>query len=193
MATPSGNKLKRVVWISVLLIGLLPALLSAQNTWRAYDFFNLVGGLNDAFDPTAIAPNEASTLQNVVFTTGGTISKRSGFNRINTAVACGSGASIGLFMYKQADGDRFLLSVCPTNDTILKMDYGAGVAGPDGTWDAITGSLSFNVGNDHQADYATAQDTLVIEDGLTTTAPYKWSGSGNAEALGGSPPNASMV
>ena len=165
---------------------------SAQmGSWRAYEFFQLVGGINDTSDPTSIAPNEASDLQNVTLSTSGGIEKRAGFARINASAACGGGAFTGLFQYKQADGDRFLLGLC-TNDTVVKMDYGAGTAGPDGTWDNITGSLSFAIGQDDLSDFATVQDVAVIEDGLRTTDPYTYNGSGDASTLSNAP-NASMV
>ena len=164
---------------------------SAQANWVSIDFFGLTGGLANGLDPTALKPNEASDLQNVVFSTSGGVQKRNGFARINASAACGSQAFTGLFMYKQADGDRFLVAVC-ANDTVVKMDYGGGSSGPDGTWDDITGSLSFAVGNNEQADFATVQDVLVIEDGLNTTDPYTYTGTGNAAILTAAP-NSTMV
>ncbi|KKM24614.1 hypothetical protein LCGC14_1603350 [marine sediment metagenome] len=71
------------------------------------------------------------------------------------------------------------------------MEYNAN--GPDGTWDDITGDIAFAATQNSIATFAVGEDTLIIEDGITTTAPYKWTGTGNAEALGGSPPQASMV
>ena len=160
--------------------------------WQAKTFGNFTGGLNDTSDSTVLTDQEASNLQNVVFTTSGAITKRSGFTRINNGPTCGTTAPTALTMYKQADGDRWLVAVCG-NDTLQKMDYGGGSAGPDGVWDAITGALSFDVNVNLPGDFATAQDILVIEDGLDTTAPYEWAGTGNADGLDGSPPNATMV
>lgn len=181
-------------WLRALVVvGLLASVpASAQlGQWRAYDFFNLTGGLNDAADPTAIALTEASDLQNVLLSTSGGIEKRSGFSQINSSASCGGSAFTGLTFYRQADGDRFLVGVC-TNDTIQKMDYGSGTSGPDGTWDAITGSVSLTVNADDLADFATVQDVLVIEDGIRTTDPITWTGTGNASVLTAAP-NASMV
>ena len=168
---------------------------SAQFPWQSFEFFNLSGGVNDSFDPTAIENNEASDLQNVVFTTGGAIKKREGSSRINsTAAPSASAVTTGGHFYKLSDGTRYLVRlVNDTTDLIQKMDYGAGTTGPDGTWDDITGATGIAVGNDHQGDFAQAFDTLVIEDGVNTTAPYKWTGTGNAAVLGGSPPEATMV
>ena len=187
-----------VLGMFLLIPLLVGALADAQiSSWKPYLFLNNVGGLNDAFDPTAIADTEAADLQNVIFSTGGAIVKRSGFVRLNTVEVGGSGtaAFTGLFMYKQADGDRFLVSTVSdgATDRIYAMDYGAGTSGPDGTWDNITGGLSLTFGTDDLADFAAAQDIVVIEDGVNTTAPYRWDGTGNAIALAGSPPTSRFV
>lgn len=179
-------------WLLPLLLLLAwPVSAQTMGEWTAREYFDLTGGMNNTKDVTALDPTEASDLQNVVFSSSGGIEKRPGFARINSSAACASGAFTGLFQYKQADGDRFLLGIC-TNDTIVKMDYGAGTTGPDGTWDNITDSLSFAVGQDDLADFATVQDVAVIEDGLRTTDPYTWTGTGNATSLTAAP-NASMV
>ena len=164
--------------------------------WQAVEIFDFSPGLNDGGDPTSLQLGEASDLQNVVFTTSSAIQKREGFSRINsTANPSATAATIGGTMYRQSDGDRFLIRLVNDggSDRIQAMDYGAGTAGPDGTWDNITGSVTFSVGNDNQGDFSQAFDTLVIEDGVNTTAPFKWTGTGNAADLGGSPPNATMV
>lgn len=186
-----------------LLTGLLllsfvfvPPTVRADVPWQAFEFFKLSGGLNDSFDPTAIEPAEASDLQNVVFTTGGAIKKRDGFSRLNSSASpTSSGVTTGGHFYKLSSGTRYLVRLVndASGDLIQKMDYGAGTAGPDGTWDDITGATAIAVGNDSQGDFTQAFDTLIIEDGVNTTAPLKWTGSGNAAALGGSPPEATMV
>jgi len=187
----------RSSWTSVLLSLLLvtgggvPVFAQHPHQTPTYDFFNLTGGLNNSADPTSIKPTEASDLQNVVFDTSGGIEKRAGFARVNSSAACGSVAFTGLFMYRQADGDRFLVGLC-ANDTVVKMDYAGGASGPDGTWDAITGSLSFAIDQDDLADFATVQDVLVFTDGLGTSDPYTWMGSGNAAQLTAAP-NAAML
>ena len=175
--------------LSLILLGALPV--AAQQDWKVYEFFNLTGGLNNAADPTALKPSEASDLQNVVFDTSGGIAKRNGFARVNASAACGGDVFTGLFMYRQADGDRFLVGLC-ANDTVVKMDYAGGTTGPDGTWDDITGSLSFAIDQDDLADFATVQNVLVFTDGLGTNDPYTYSGTGDAALLTAAP-NASMV
>ena len=180
----------------LLLVGLRHADAQVSFPWQAVESFSFSAGLNDGSDPTALQLGEASDLQNVVFTTSSAIQKRGGFSRINSTADPGSSAvTIGGTMYRQSDGDRWLIRLVNNGgtDVIQKMEYGAGTTGPDETWDDITGVVSFIVGSDNQGDFAQAFDTLVIEDGVSTTAPFKWTGTGNAADLGGSPPNATMV
>lgn len=132
--------------------------------------------------------NEAADLQNVTLTTGGAIKTRGGFDNVNSSATV---TGTGLAFYKTVAGSKFIVGVFE-DDSIKKMDYGSG-SGPDGTWDDITGSLSFSVDQDDLSNFAVGEDTLIIEDGLNTTAPYKYTGTGNAADLGGSPPNATMV
>ena len=186
--------MRRFLLLSLLLLIGSPA--QADSPWQAHEFFQLSGGLNNGADPTAVADNEASDLDNVVFTTSGAIKKREGFSHLNSSASpTSAGVSTGGTMYRQSDGDRFLVRLVndSSGDLIQKMDYGVGTAGPDGTWDDITGATAIAVGTDNQGDFTQAFDTLVIEDGVNTTAPFKWTGSGNAAALGGSPPSATMV
>jgi len=159
--------------------------------WKPYPYFKLDGGLNDGFSDIDIADNEFTDVQNVVFTTSGNVKTRDGYSKVNTT-AVGSGATCtGITFFKLSSGTKYLVSIW-TDNKIYKMDYDAG-GGPDGTWDDITGSLSFTVTATDLASFAVAEDTLIIEDGVNTTAPYKWTGTGNAAALGGNPPNASFV
>lgn len=164
---------------------------SAEITWNRYEYFSNVGGLNNAFSPIAIEDNEASDLQNVIFTTGGNFKTRSGYAKLNSTTIGASVVCTGLKYYKPTSGTKYIIGIFD-DDKIRKMDYSAGGA-PDGTWDDITGSLSFSIDQNDLASFAIGEDILIIEDGLNTTAPYKWTGSGNATALGGSPPNATMV
>jgi len=162
----------------------------AEIRWLKQDFFNNVGGLNDSFSPIAIEDNEAADLQNVVFTTSGNWKTREGFAKLNSSTLGASVVTTGLKYYAQADGDKFLVGVFD-DDKIRKMDYSG--SGPDGTWDDITGALIFSAGQNNLATFAVGEDELLIEDGISTTAPYKWTGTGNAAALGGSPPSATLV
>jgi len=149
--------------------------------WTRFSYFSNSGGLNDAFSPITVGDNEASDLANVVFTTSGNWKTRPGYAKLNTTTLGASVVCTGLKYYKLVAGTKFLVGIFD-NDKIYKMDYSVG-GGPDGTWDDITGVLSFAIGQDNLASFTIGEDTLIIEDGLSTTPPYKWTGAGNAAAL----------
>ena len=167
----------------LLILGLAITPASAELNYRLYEFTKLTGGLNDSFNAVTLDASEASTLQNIIFPRqiNGAFGKRPGFTRLNSTALTGTPDCTGVFFFKLTDGTRYLVSVW-SDDTIRKMDYLAGT-GPDGTWDTITGSLSFAIGTDDHASFAVAENQLVIEDGLGTTAPYLWTGTGNATTL----------
>ncbi len=180
-------KKRIILFLSILLFTINSF---AAIKWLQYGYFQNDGGLNDAFSPIAIGDNEASDLQNVILSTYGSFKTRDGFDKLNSVTLGASVTCTGLKYYSPISGSKYLIGIFD-NDKIYKMDYG--VSGPDGTWDDITGVLSFVIGQNNLATFVIGQDTLIIEDGLNTTAPYKWTGSGNAAALGGSPPNATLV
>ena len=98
------------------LLGLLAVLLLAApvwaqvGNWRAFEFFGLTGGLNDTVDSTSIKPTEAVALQNIVFSTSGAITKRSGFTHLNTTTLRPGATATGVAFYKQASGNRYLVT-----------------------------------------------------------------------------------
>ena len=169
---------------------LLLAFLSIQFTakaevlWKEYQYFNNSGGLNNGVSPLQIEDSEASDLQNVVFTTGGNWKTRDGFDNINTSSLGSSVDFIGVKYYRQADGTEFLIGVAE-DDKVYKMDYSSG--DPDGTWDDITGALSFSAAQDDLADFAIGENTVFFTDGLGTNPVISWSGTGNAAAISGAP------
>ena len=162
----------------------------AEIKWVNAGFFDNSGGLNNGFAPTAIADNESPDLQNVVLSIYGSFATRDGYEKINSSTLGASVVCTGLKYYVPTSGTKYIISLF-NNDKIYKMDYG--VSGPDGTWDDITGALSFEIGQDNFSSFAIGEDVLIIEDGLNTTAPYQWSGSGNATALSAGAPNAAVV
>lgn len=95
-------------------------------TWDRYDFFSNAGGLNDTASPIVIGDNEASDLQNVVFTASGSFETRDGTDNINTSTIGASTSCTGLTFYKTVAGTRYLVEV-HSDDKIRKMDYAAGV------------------------------------------------------------------
>lgn len=162
----------------------------AEIEFKRIDIFDFKGGLNDGAADVNVEDNEASSLQNVVITTAGNIKTRDGSSLVSDTVGITTSCTGGVF-YEQTDGTKFLVSVWD-NDKIYKMDYATG-GGPDDPWDDITGSLTLTIGQNDLSSFALASGLVIIEDGVNTTAPYKYEGSGNARDLGGSPPNATMV
>lgn len=183
------RKLLRVLSLSIIIL-FTTSLSYGEIKWKHYDYFKNTGGLNNGFSPADIADNEASDLQNVVFTIGGNWKTRSGYEKLNSTAVGANVICTGLSYYTKVNGSKYLVALFD-NDTIQKMDYSVG-GGPDGTWDDITGTLTFSITGNNLASMATAIDTLVIEDGLNTTPPYKYTGTGNCALLGGSPANATM-
>ena len=166
-----------------LILGLLfaqPA--ESALTWQLVEVDKLTGGLNDSFNEITLDTSEAADLLNIIFprTVNGAIASRPGYSRLNATAISGTPDCTGVFFFKLTSGTRYLVSLW-TDDKVRKMDYGG--SGADGTWDDITGALSFNVATDNHADFIMAEDSVVIEDELGNTAPYRWTGTGDATAL----------
>lgn len=161
----------------------------AQAQWQRFSSFNNSGGLNNKSSAVLIGANEAADLQNIVFDTTGEFETRSGYAKINTSTVGADTSCTGIKYFERSNGNQYLVAVFD-DGTIRKMDYSGA---PDGTWDDITGALSFTNGVNVPSSFAVGEDELIIEDGIGTTPPYKWTSSGNAVDLGGSPPNATMV
>ena len=182
------------IWVLLLSL-LISSPVFAEIKWERYDFFENSGGLNDGFSQIAVGDKEASDLQNVVFTTSGSFKTRDGYDRLSDPRVTGttlqsSISANGLRYFKPTSGSEFIVGVF-SNDSIKKMDYGS--SGPDGTWDDITGALSFSASANNLATFALGQDTLIIEDGIGTTSPYKWTGTGDVVYLQGNAPTATIV
>jgi len=173
---------------------LSPLPVGADVNQQLYEFDKLTGGLNNSFDALTIDSSEASDLQNIIFprAVNGAIASRPGYTRINATALSGTPDCTGNSFFKLVSGTRHLVSIW-SDDKIRKMDYDG--SGPDGTWDDITGSLSFNVSTNDHADFAVAENSIIIEDGLGSTAPYRWTGTGDAGALTADPdvPNAKYI
>jgi hypothetical protein len=120
-----------------------------------------------------------TTADNVMFDLDGGPTKSPGTVKIN-ATALESGAQIrGCYDYwiQGAIG-------APTQKRVIHVGTKIKADAADGNFsDIATGVSSSGV-----PSYATFNDTLIISDDQNT-APKKWTGTGSASALGGSPPN----
>ena len=140
------------------------------------------GGRQSNVAETQIPKNAALDLDNVVVLPGGKgirpIHGNSAFN--STTVG---GAWQGLTYFLQADQTEYLVGVA--GGKIYKSDS------LDGTFDDVTGSLSLSSSEEQLWTLFTFGDD-VIGFGGAPHAPFVWTGTGNASALGGSPPSASF-
>ncbi len=115
-------------------------------------------------------------VENVDFSESfGRLTKRKGYTLTITANAGGSTKVTGLYEYVQEDGDSFLIG--------SSVDDVYNITAP-GTWTSILNAGALNAAN---VNFTTFDDLLIIvSENLTTS---KWTGSGSAASLGGTPPS----
>jgi len=144
-------------------------------------FNDFSGGQNSANPPDSLAANEAEVSDNIVILPRGRgIRSMNGDTEFNSS-AMNSGATVtGLLYYKQADADDFL--VATAGNAIFKSDA------LDGTMDDISAALTVTAGDNNTWTSFVAEDEAVFVGGAPDP-PFKWTGSGNAVVLGGSPPS----
>ena len=97
--------MKRIISL-LLAFSLVTANAFAEIPWRKFSYFSNIGGLNDAFSAIAIEDNEASDLQNVVFTTSGNWKTRGGSAKLNSSTLGASVICTGLKYYKPKSGTK---------------------------------------------------------------------------------------
>jgi hypothetical protein len=143
-------------------------------------FFDFSGGLNTTSPVTSLQQNQALDLQNINLLPTGGFEKRRGNTAFNSS-EMDSGASVhGTGYYRQSDSDEWLMAIAGSK--IFKSEF-------DGTMDDITGAVTITAGNNNIWINAQMNDISIWVGGnRTSDVPIKWSGSGNAAALGGSPP-----
>jgi len=140
------------------------------------------GGQNSTSPPDTIDDNQGIEAKNIiVLPRGRGFRMRQGDTAFNSsAMVSGSTAVSGIHYYKQADGDEWLTAVAGAK--FFKSDS------LDGTMDDATGAITITAGQNNIWQMFTFND-IVISVGGAPDAPFKWTGSGNAAALGGSPPS----
>lgn len=143
------------------------------------------GGLNTLTPTTLVPMNQATELQNVFITNGGGLEKRRGNLEFN-AVAMNSGSNVqGVGYYNQSTGSKLEFLMAITGDKIFKSDS------LDGTMDDISGALTITDGVNNTWNHTVMNDLSIFVGGPdgNPDAPIKFSGTGNAALLGGSPPS----
>ena len=163
----------------------------AQVKWNKYSYFKNWAGLNDNLSSTEIEDNEASDILNIIFDTGGALRKRFGYLTIpnNSPYKVATGTTVcvnGITFFKKDNGNRYLV-VLANNDskaTLMEKDYDANGGPEAGAWKNITNAgLASSYTNNYQPSFAIASDSVIVVDGVNTSKPYRWSGSGKATIL----------
>lgn len=170
----------------------------ATVAWQKYSYFQNWGGLNDNISTLEIADNEATDIQNVVFDTGGAITKRYGYNNINASkrpysaatpslYTFGSGAITGLAYFKKSNGNAYLVGIVNAGNQAYAFAKTLDASGavPTGPWSRIdVGNLPTGYSNNNLVSFSVAQDTLVIDiPASSISKPFAWSGTGPVATL----------
>lgn len=141
------------------------------------------GGLNTRSSVTSLNINEARDLQNINILPSGGFEKRRGNSAFNSS-AMDSGAAVhGLGYFRTAAGVEYMMAIAGTK--IFKADN------LDGTMDDITGAVVITAGADNIWTHSVINNLSVFVGGAPD-APIKWNATGNAAALGGTPPSGSF-
>lgn len=143
-------------------------------------FFDFSGGMASNRPSTLLENNQAILLRNIIITPGKGFKKRQGNTAFNASAMTGSGAITGLQYFKPSSGNDHLAAI--TGSKIFES------ASLDGTMNDITGAVSITSGANNIWTSAVFND-LAIFVGGAPDAPIKYSGTGNAAVLGGTPPN----
>jgi len=145
-------------------------------------FRDFSGGNASVKNPTTLKINEFLDSDNIVIKPSGSgFRNRRGNTEFNSSVMIDATTSItGLKFFKDTSANEWLVAVAGAK--FFKSDS------LDGTMDDVTGAITITAGVNNQWSLFNFND-LVIGVGGAPDAPFKWSGTGNAAVLGGSPPS----
>lgn len=147
-----------------------------------YEFRDFSGGLNDDDNPAGLRINEFAQLLNAYWR-GNNLRTRMGYEKHpQTTAITGTPAITGLYDFVFAEGDSKEF-VCVAGTKIYKD--------VSNTWTDITGAVTITAGQNNVFTFTTFKDTMVATNGVDV--PIKWTGTGNAAVLGGSPPTAPYI
>lgn len=161
-------------------------------------FNDFSGGYAGGLDNTTLAPNSAYTLDNIVLQENGRgfISRSSTHQGNSTEFGSADGYPVmGVGLLEKAAGTKYIVTV--KNQKIYASSYGA--SRNFMTFADVTGAVTISTSGSATSDlllrrfsFCTHNDTLIGFGGsyLSPNAPFKYTGSGNAAALGGTPPSA---
>jgi hypothetical protein len=159
-------------FLPILLFLILTTTANAQLSYKKFSYFQNSGGLNDSLASTAIADNEATAIQNVVFDSAGAISKRYGYQNIGPTtgsiyqVGGGNYAVTGLAYYTNpSTGNKYIVAIANVNGqaTGYEKQLGSNNSVPYGAWTSIGSTgLPSNYTNDEQPVMTSANGVLII-------------------------------
>ncbi len=195
--------LKKVLLTVGILVSSLSNVCHADLPFKKYSFFQNYGGLNDSLSQLDIKDNEATALQNVVFDTAGTVSKRYGYSNVNSGqaqqVISNSSAITGLSYYiNQSTGNKYIVAVANVTGNAYVFQKQLDTSGniPNGAWTQIGHSgLPTNYTNDYLPTLTQANNILVFTFPASTGwKPYAWQATSNVYKFTQDPncPNATM-
>lgn len=143
--------------------------------------FDFDGGLQTKTVAINRDLNAASDAQNIVLLPGGGFASRNGNAAHNSsAIVSGSTAVTGLGYFRTSAAADFLVA---TGGTKFFADSSL-----SGTFSDVTGAITISSAATNIWTFSTMND-LIIGVGGAPDAPFKYSGTGNAAALAGSPPS----
>ena len=150
---------------------------------KTASFFDFSGGFNDTAPSESLPSNTALEARNWNLVPGGGLQKRSGSAKLNSSTLNSSATFTALAGFRPSSGSNFLVGIA--GDVIARMDT------MDGTWDDISAALTITAGDNNVFTTTFAKDLIILANGINAT--IKYSGSGDAAVLGGSPPTARSV
>ena len=152
---------------------------------KYFQISNFKGGYAGNLPDTQIDPNQASDLDNIVILPNGKgWRSRLGNSKLNS-VALNSAADIqGIGYLLQADQDEWLVAVAGTQ-FLHSANIGA-------SFTDASGAIVINAAADNLWTLFPFNDAIIAFGGPPDSpdTPFRWPGTGNAAALGGSPPSA---
>lgn len=152
-----------------------------RNPQTKVPFNNFSGGMASSKLPGSLDGNEALDVDNIILgPQGKSFRKRLGNTEFNST-AMASGAACQGLGFSTAGGTEYLIAVC--GGQVFKSDS------LDGTMDDIDGSASITSGATNRWTIFDFNDEAILV-GVNETV-YKWTGTGNMSALGGTPGNQS--
>lgn len=130
------------------------------------------GGVRYDIPVEEVGAEELSYMQNTRIGTAGELETRPGSDSYGDAAALASAPTLTLVCEFEADASTTYV-VIAAGTALYKYSNG---------WSAITGATTITAADDNTFEWANANGTLVITNGVDTDA-IKWTGSGNASAL----------